>query len=533
MTLLNQCLGEDISGLIRYEKVTYDDSQTNKINTVNTVLPGARVSISHAGPTQSTTTDANGNYQFGGITAPYTITVYSSNNSIIVRNRNETTYSYQLSQNSKSAVISVANNSGAFNIYTKMYEAKMWLAEKGITSISSGVSSATDSFDDYRYGTSLNNIIVNWPSDGTYYDPENGQLSFLGGSEETDHDEFDDDIILHEFGHLLMDAISVDHSQGGPHSITDHIDMRLAWSEGVASYVSAAIRNDSNLVDTTYTDTSLNALTRGSNYDINDPASSIQESTNEWAVSYILWNAQQAEDLSGNDGAARVFSVLTQFENLPSSVSNSQISLDTFHDVWSSNSYTDLNSYYSEMKMSYEKDFSEIIEGQEVPVPVSTTGTMSNTQTLYPYSDVDYYSFNPAPGTYAIQTHLAGRTGNGILTSLKLYKGSIANENIIATNNQIGESRVAQTSGFEVTFTDRATYYAAVSRFNSSSANYGLNAPGDYTSTAGSYGSYKLSVEKDGVLSIPITPTGSSGGSIAGSPSTPGSDNGGGGCLLR
>ncbi len=56
-------------------------------------------------------------------------------------------------------------------------------------------------------------------------DPVNGQ----------DTEEFDTHVIVHEWGHYFEDNFSRSDSRGGPHSIGDRLDMRLAWGEGWAT----------------------------------------------------------------------------------------------------------------------------------------------------------------------------------------------------------------------------------------------------------------------------------------------------------
>jgi hypothetical protein len=51
-----------------------------------------------------------------------------------------------------------------------------------------------------------------------------------------DSDEFDDDILLHEFAHHLEFSWQMNDSPGGAHSLTNStLDLRLSWSEGMAS----------------------------------------------------------------------------------------------------------------------------------------------------------------------------------------------------------------------------------------------------------------------------------------------------------
>ena len=55
---------------------------------------------------------------------------------------------------------------------------------------------------------------------------------FLLGSANQDTDEYDRHVIAHEFGHYLEHRFSRSDSIGGPHTLTDQLDMRLAFGEG-------------------------------------------------------------------------------------------------------------------------------------------------------------------------------------------------------------------------------------------------------------------------------------------------------------
>ncbi|MFT6398592.1 MAG: hypothetical protein ACJAYU_003351 [Bradymonadia bacterium] len=69
----------------------------------------------------------------------------------------------------------------------------------------------------------------------------------LGGQLE-DPDEYDDDIILHEFGHYMVEHYSADSSGGGSHR-DRLVDPYLAYGEGLAYFLSSAIRNDPTMTD--------------------------------------------------------------------------------------------------------------------------------------------------------------------------------------------------------------------------------------------------------------------------------------------
>ncbi len=58
-----------------------------------------------------------------------------------------------------------------------------------------------------------------------------------------DTDEYDDDVLWHEFAHHLETSFSMLDSSGGVHSLTNYqLDLRLAWSEGMASAFALSIK---------------------------------------------------------------------------------------------------------------------------------------------------------------------------------------------------------------------------------------------------------------------------------------------------
>lgn len=89
-------------------------------------------------------------------------------------------------------------------------------------------------------------------------DPDNGSGRFVGGTRfysragyavvlgdrSSDSDEFDDDVILHEYAHFLAARFSRDDSIGGPHAPGDVLDPRVAWSEGWADFFPALVDGD-------------------------------------------------------------------------------------------------------------------------------------------------------------------------------------------------------------------------------------------------------------------------------------------------
>ncbi len=71
-------------------------------------------------------------------------------------------------------------------------------------------------------------------------------IELLGGEagrqDTSDTDEHDEEIVLHEFGHFVMDVLTTDSSSGGTHPTGYLIDPGLAWEEGRASWFAAAVQ---------------------------------------------------------------------------------------------------------------------------------------------------------------------------------------------------------------------------------------------------------------------------------------------------
>ena len=492
-----------LSGTITYDKVIYTRPDTNlDETTIQEALYGAKVeALEGTTVLASSETDSSGNYSLSfTYTTNYNIVVYAQNStskvgavtsgSVVTSIYSDTFVSAgtETGTATQNHNVTVANNNiaGAFNIFQQCERGRRFFATAG---------------------ASVTNIKCFWPADGTYFDPTTGVLYFLGvTSSNSDPDEFDDDVVLHEFGHFVAENISLDHSLGGQHSIFGEVDMRLAWSEGLATFISCAIRNDPVYVDSAGSTVSGKTIT--SNYDNSQPSSRSKYSTNEVAVSYVLWNAFKLDTSINN-----ILSSLQQFKSLPSNLSGEQISLDTFHDLYTTQ---DIRTYYQNRSIEYSVDVLDGLTADSAYQIDSPTSFTLSGLTFYPSSDKDYFQFTATNGQfYSIQTSNAL---NGALSSLKVYKkGDLSTA---VANAQITNQTSDDTSGIQFTATDSSTYIIEVQRFTSSSLGYGPNS-GVYSSTVGRYGGYSLLVS-DAVLPTAAVST----------PSAGSSGGGGGGCFL-
>jgi hypothetical protein len=133
----------------------------------------------------------------------------------------------------------------------------------------------------------------------SYYLPHEARLFILGGLngdvDASDTDQFDNSVIVHEYGHFLEDNVFATSSPGGPHDGDAIVDPRLAWSEGWGDFIQAAV-----LGVPTYQDTYGNANgSTGFYYDAdietphvgNDYPSSMGEGNfREFSVARFLWD---------------------------------------------------------------------------------------------------------------------------------------------------------------------------------------------------------------------------------------------------
>ena len=106
-------------------------------------------------------------------------------------------------------------------------------------------------------GTDFPETDFNWSEDNTtvFGDTDDGEIGtssyfngtgqiFILGEENVDTDEFDEDVVVHEWGHYFEDMLSRSDSIGGAHGLGDRIDFRLALSEGFGNALAAIINDD-------------------------------------------------------------------------------------------------------------------------------------------------------------------------------------------------------------------------------------------------------------------------------------------------
>lgn len=134
----------------------------------------------------------------------------------------------------------------------------------------------------------------------------NGEI-FILGDDDSDTDEYDLHVVIHEWGHYFEDLLSRSDSVGGPHGPADRLDMRVAMGEGFGNALSGMMTDDPFYRDS---NGAQQANGFAINVETNDPAGWFSEGTVQ-SVLYDIFDT----DSDGNDtlslGLGPIYEVLT------------------------------------------------------------------------------------------------------------------------------------------------------------------------------------------------------------------------------
>jgi hypothetical protein len=303
-------------------------------------------------------------------------------------------------------------------------------------------------------------------ANGTYYSSGQNAVFLLGLT--SDPDEFDDDIILHEIGHWVLDVFSRDDTLGGPHSITDQLDPRTSWSEGWAHYWSSIVRRQfpgEYIAPHTQVD---NFGTGFSVFNLETPSFATQTTmaTNELAVAAILWDITDAtnepgfDQLTGNE--LEVW--LAVDEQMPGLF---YLTLEDFREgleavaaplmPFVTGSEADLR-IMNAREVRYYPDGSEP-NGALDPATILPPGSPGLLRrTIFVSGDEDWYSVDIAPGLVLVAETL--NLGDGGNTFLEVYAPD--RTTLLASNDNRGPGDLS--SRVQTLVTAPGPYYLKVRR---------------------------------------------------------------------
>jgi len=150
---------------------------------------------------------------------------------------------------------------------------------------------------------------------GTTFFSLTSSTAYILGDRNTDSDEYDDSVLIHEYAHMLAAKFSRDDSIGGAHRPGDNLDPRVAWSEGWANFFSAAVRNDS-----VYRDSSGPGGSNVLRFDLEDnyPPNSWTGFGSETSVQALLWDFYDGRNEPGDLAQFDFSQMWTAFTDLES-----------------------------------------------------------------------------------------------------------------------------------------------------------------------------------------------------------------------
>lgn len=148
-----------------------------------------------------------------------------------------------------------ARAAGPFAIMDSVYTAMQRVLEAEPTAVFEPLKlnwspdnkdSCSSSLDQYPFsdGCIGTSFFVNFGTNA------GGRNIFILGAEDSDTDEYDNHVVIHEWGHYYEDAFARSDSIGGRHTGGDRLDMRVAFGEGWGNAWSGIATDDPLYVDT-------------------------------------------------------------------------------------------------------------------------------------------------------------------------------------------------------------------------------------------------------------------------------------------
>lgn len=289
-----------------------------------------------------------------GTVRRFLVRVNSESDAAVIRNQNGNRFTFESREGSSTsspldmgAVGPPAANNGAWHILDSI-----WYGHRLIS----------------LFADAPSQVAVRWfigyePQPTTHYNFWTNTIHLLGN---WDHDEWDFSVIVHEYGHFIMDTYA-DNGPGGSHQCNQDTGSFLAYSEGWATFLQSAAKggfglpNPSQYVDAPSGPLNLETHQR----------SPTDELLDECAVSGILWDiydsSNQLEDQDG-DGVGDSLSlgfnpIWDVFDNYDpvwwNPLHNHPHSLTEFWDGWFSRGHgnrPELNAIYWEHGIDMNKE---------------------------------------------------------------------------------------------------------------------------------------------------------------------------------
>lgn len=252
-----------VSGTVRFQRVPFGAASSDGLNYAAPVLQPARGVVVHALDATSSVVLATGATDAAGA---YSLNVPGNTNMVLQvvarmqrgASAGQPSWNVRVQDGTSTNATPYTYNSATFNssVGTQNVDMPTGIAANGGSLIGPRASGSFAILDTIYSAiqlvlsaapaTNFPELYVNWgnAADGTYFTTANGQhLTLLNGLS-ADTDEFDQHVVAHEFGHYVEYNFSRSDSIGGPHTLGDRLDMRVAFGEGFGYAFAAMVLND-------------------------------------------------------------------------------------------------------------------------------------------------------------------------------------------------------------------------------------------------------------------------------------------------
>jgi hypothetical protein len=307
-----------ITGNLTYDFVSATTGKLNFEGTTQKPMRNVFVELLNAGDdsvVSSTSTDDLGAYDFSITSAGnIKLRIYAEMKtpSVIIQDNTNgnaeyalVTPAYNITASTVKDIRALSGWSGtnAAGTYSGTRVAAPFAMLDSVYTITSKIKSVRPAivFPQLKVNWSINNVGVDGdPTLGqiitSHYDSGTNQLYILGKAD-VDTDEYDNHVIVHEWGHFLEKNISRSDSMGGSHSFGDEKDMSVAFGEGWGNAISAMAFDP----DVYYSDTSGSRQQSGFRISLESSTDTNKGWFSEVSVQEILYDLYDSTNEAGDN----------------------------------------------------------------------------------------------------------------------------------------------------------------------------------------------------------------------------------------
>ncbi len=138
-----------------------------------------------------------------------------------------------------------------------------------------------------------------------------GDRLFLLGKDGDDAEEFDDHVIVHEWGHYFEDNFSRSDSIGGAHGLGNLLDMRVAFGEGWATALSGMALDNASYCDTLWFGGTLSGFEIDIESETNEGIPGWYNEISVMKIIYDLWDTNDDGADNSSIGFAPIYDAMT------------------------------------------------------------------------------------------------------------------------------------------------------------------------------------------------------------------------------